>query len=104
MDKQIPSFGSSFNIPIITVDRAGHITSLDGNSSVQLPQGSLTINEKTENGSQVITDLSFVAETGAITAKNKNIGELLLTGYEQNENGYITAQNSINQAFKTLDI
>ena len=35
---------------------------------------------------------------------NKNIGELLLTGYEQNENGYITAQNSINQAFKALDV
>ena len=104
MDKQTPSFGSSFNIPIITVDRAGHITSLGGNSSVQLPQGSLTIKDETNNVSKVITDLSFVAETGAITAKNKNIGELLLTGYEQNENGYITAQNSINQAFKTLDV
>ena len=104
MDKQIPSFGSSFNIPIITVDRAGHITSLDGTSSIQLPQGSLTIKDETNNVSKVITDLSFVAEDGAITAKNKNIGELLLTDYEQDENGYITAQNSINQAFKALDV
>lgn len=103
MTNQSPSFGSSFNIPVITVDKAGHITSLDGNSSVQLPQGSLTINDETNNVSKVITDLSFVAEDGDITAKTKNVGELLLTGYQQNENGYIAAQNSINTAFKVLD-
>ena len=101
---QSPSFGSSFNIPIITVDKAGHITSLEGNSSVQLPQGSLTINDETNNVSKVITDLSFTPATGSTIAKSRNVGELLLTDYEQNENGYITAQNSINQAFKTLDI
>lgn len=103
MTNQSPSFGSSFNIPVITVDKAGHITSLEGNSSVQLPQGSLTINDETNNVSKVITDLSFTPTTGSTIAKNKNIGELLLTGYEQNENGYITSQNSINQAFKALD-
>ena len=103
MELQSPSFGSSFNIPIITVDKAGHITSLAGNSSVQLPQGSLTINNETNNVSKVITDLSFTPASGSTIAKNKNVGELLLTDYEQNENGYITAQNSINQAFKTLD-
>lgn len=109
MVSQSPSFGSSFNIPVITVDKAGHITSLNGNSSVQLPQGSLTVSEKTENGSQVITDLSFVAETGAITAQNKNVGELLLTNYEESKNatneliGYIQAANTINEAFKGLD-
>lgn len=103
MTNQSPSFGSSFNIPVITVDKAGHITSLEGNSSVQLPQGSLTINDETNNVSKVITDLSFTPATGSTIAKNRNVGELLLTGYEQNENGYITAQNSINQAFKALD-
>ena len=103
MTNQSPSFGSSFNIPVITVDKAGHITSLEGNSSVQLPQGSLTINDETNNVSKVITDLSFTPATGSTIAKNRNVGELLLTGYEQNENGYITAQNSINQAFKVLD-
>ena len=103
MTNQSPSFGSSFNIPVITVDKAGHITSLAGNSSVQLPQGSLTINDETNNVSKVITDLSFTPATGSTIAKNRNVGELLLTGYEQNENGYITAQNSINQAFKALD-
>ena len=103
MTNQSPSFGSSFNIPVITVDKAGHITSLEGNSSVQLPQGSLTINDETNNVSKVITDLSFTPATGSTIAKNRNVGELLLTGYEQNENGYIIAQNSINQAFKTLD-
>lgn len=109
MTNQSPSFGSSFNIPVITVDKAGHITSLEGNSSVQLPQGSLTINDETNNVSKVITDLSFVAENGAITAKNKNIGELLLTDYEESKNaaneliGYIQATNTINGAFKNLD-
>lgn len=103
MTNQSPSFGSSFNIPVITVDKAGHITSLEGNSSVQLPQGSLTINDETNNVSKVITDLSFTPTTGSTIAKNKNIGELLLTDYEQNEGGYITAQNSIKQAFKALD-
>jgi hypothetical protein len=47
--------------------------------------------------------LSFTPATGSTIAKNRNVGELLLTGYEQNENGYITAQNSINQAFKAFD-
>lgn len=109
MTNQSPSFGSSFNIPVITVDKAGHITSLDGNSSVQLPQGSLTINDETNNVSKVITDLSFVAEDGAIAAKNKNIGELLLTNYEESKNeaneliGYVQATNTINGAFKNLD-
>lgn len=103
MINQSPSFGSSFNIPVITVDKAGHITSLEGNSSVQLPQGSLTINDETNTVSKVITDLSFTPTTGSIIAKHKNVGELLLTDYEQNENGYVTAQNSINQAFKMLD-
>lgn len=109
MINQSPTFGSSFNIPVITVDKAGHITSLEGNSSVQLPQGSLTITDETNNVSKVITDLSFVAENGAITAKNKNIGELLLTGYEESKNaaneliGYIQATNTINGAFKNLD-
>ena len=78
-----PKFGETFIVEDHYFDDNGHKYATETHT-VLLPKGSLIDNES--NGADVITKLSFVEDTGALSSTRTNIGELLLTGYEKKDN------------------
>ena len=106
---QEPAFGATFDIakPMysFTTDEAGHVTaysSSDATVTVKIPLPSLT--DATATGSDVITQLSLVASTGALSTTRTNIGTLTLTGYTAlNENSTgVAATDTLNAAIAKL--
>lgn len=107
---QTPGFGSTFDIPkpvcSFTTDQAGHVTaysSSDAVVTVTIPQPSLT--DAQASGSDVITQLSLTASSGALSTTRTDIGALTLTGYQPLNNGSgttITANDSLNTAIAKL--
>lgn len=106
---QTPSFGSTFDIPkpmcSFTTDQAGHVTAYSSSAStvtVTIPQPSLT--DAQASGSDVITQLSLTASSGALSTTRTNIGSLTLTGYQPLNNGSetIVASDSLNAAIAKL--
>ena len=73
-----PEFGSTFTIEDWHYDDKGHKNNLTTHT-IQFPKGSLTAADS--NGADVITQLSFVPTTGALTTSRTNINNLLLTDY-----------------------
>ena len=95
-----PKFGDSFNVSTFGTDGTGHVGEL-GEYAIILPTPSL--NDLTATGASVLTGISMVPETGAITQTNANVGSLLLTGYPVEESDeQIAAKDSINEAFGKL--
>lgn len=94
------AFGDQFKVIQTSIDANGHVSTLN-EYTMSLPKGKY---EESESGSaKVITSLSFVDTTGALTGTYKNIGALNLTGYtEGNVNTDIIATDSINTAFGKL--
>lgn len=98
---ETPAFGSTFSIPEIKYDETGHIASVSTHT-VQIPLPSLNAVLSEDNAS-VITGLSLVDTTGALSQTNKKVGTLLLTDYTANtDNTDISASDSINGAFGKL--
>lgn len=106
---QTPSFGSTFDIPkpmySFTTDEAGHVTAYSSSAStvtVKIPQPSLT--DAQASGSDVITQLTLTASSGALSTTRTNIGLLTLTGYQplNNVSETITASDSLNTAIAKL--
>lgn len=99
VDKTL-AFGDQFKVIQAGIDTNGHVSTLN-EYTMSLPKGKY---EESESGSaKVITSLSFVDTTGALTGTYKNIGALNLTGYtEGNVNTDIAATDSINAAFGKL--
>jgi hypothetical protein len=85
-----PKFGETFIVEDHYFDDNGHKYATETHT-VLLPKGSLIDNES--NGADVITKLSFVGDTGALSSTRTNISELLLTGYEKKDNS-----NDVNNA------
>ena len=95
-----PKFGETFVIEDHYFDDNGHKYSTETHT-VLLPKGSLT--DSASNGADVITQLSFIADTGALSSTRTNISELLLTGYEKKDNGNdITNTDTLAQALSKL--
>ena len=94
-DAQTPSFGNTFNIPVIKYDQMGHIFSV-GTTTVKIPN--ITLTGGTGN---VVTDLTY--NNGSFTLSKANIGTLAITGYDAVINGYISATDSLNSALNKLD-
>lgn len=99
---QSPSFGATFNIPVVKYDSNGHISSV-GTNTVKIPEPSLT-----DNGSgNIITDLSLTKSTNAIVASKANVGSLALTGYTSDTkvtDTIVKASDTVNQAFSALEL
>lgn len=97
-----PSFGASFNIPIVTSDEAGHLIGFK-TETIKIPQGSLT-NAVEKSTSNAITSLDFVPSTGALTVGRTNIGDLIITGYSKptSVSATISATDSLNTALGKL--
>ena len=98
-----PTFGGTFTITDLDFDSKGHKAN-SGTHTVTIPQGSLS--DTTANGADVITQLSFTANTGALSTTRANIGTLLLTGYTAQSgigSSSVNANQTLNQALAALD-
>lgn len=96
-----PQFGDTFTIEDWSFDSKGHKNELSTHT-VLIPKGSL--NDLTATTSSVITGLSMVDETGAITQTNNDVGKLALTGYDSTTAGQtaVGSGDSINTAIGKL--
>lgn len=105
---QTPSFGGTFNIPkpvcSFTTDQAGHVIAYSSNNNVvtvTIPQPSLT--DVQASGSDVITQLSLTASSGALSTTRVDIGSLTLKGYQLGQdNAAVEATDSLNAAIAKL--
>lgn len=98
---ETPAFGSTFLIPEVKYDETGHISTV-GTHTVKIPLPSLNATLSEDNAS-VITGLSFIDTTGALSQTNKKVGTLLLTDYlAGTDKTDISASDSINNAFAKL--
>lgn len=103
-DNVTPSFGGAFQIPYLKYDEKGHIVS-NGTHNVTLPKVSLTnVADITNATSTVLIGATIEEESGAISITNKNVGTLLLTGYQTKDSvsGDISATDTINDAISKL--
>lgn len=99
------SFGDTFAITKLGFDEKGH---KGGESTHSITLPSLTINDTSPNGADVITAIGFTNGTAAtINTTRSNIGTLLLTGYDITDNGTvetaIAANDSLNVAIERLE-
>lgn len=95
---QMPNFGSTFKVPYLVSDEAGHITTLTDHT-VKIPLPSLT------NGTgNVVTGLALTPTTGALTETKANVGTLALTGYSLPESvtALPSATDTVNSAIGKL--
>lgn len=100
-DAQTPNFGATFDINNhMRVDEAGHVHEV-GSTTVTIPLPSLTEKSSWTNPetAQVMTDISLVASTGALTYYKQNVGTLLLTQYN---NTYTHASDKKNDTDQTV--
>ena len=98
-----PTFGGDFNVPYLSVDKAGHVTALTHNT-VTIPAPSLT-----DGTGNVMTNLALTASSGAFTVTKANVGTLALTDYSAptvptglTARSSIAATDSLNAAIAAL--
>ena len=94
-----PKFGDTFTVDDWYFDDKGHKYA-GGTHTIKIPQPSIENPVKTD--ASVLTELSLELATGKLTVTNKNVGELILTGYNKPTNGIFEASDSINSAFEKL--
>lgn len=98
-DAVTPNFGATFTIDDWYFDDKGHKYA-GGTHTVKIPQPSL--NSLTTTNASVLTDLTLNATTGAFSQSSKNVGDLILTGYNKPTDGVFEATDSINSAFRKI--
>lgn len=93
------TFGSSITLPKLFTDRAGHIVK-EETFSVSIPKGSY---ENTKEGN-VLTSLSFIDTTGALSSEKSYLGTLTLgAGYTTNNKlNTITKDTTLNDSISKL--
>ena len=98
-DVDFSTFGSSITLPKLFTDRAGHVVK-EETFSVSIPKGSY---ENTKEGN-VLTSLSFIDTTGALTSEKSYLGTLILgEGYTTNNKlNTITKDTTLNDSISKL--
>lgn len=97
---QTPNFGSTFTVPTVGIDEAGHVATLT-ESEVKIPLPSIV--EGT--GGNVITSISLIPSTGEFTLNKSFIGFLQLNGYKlQNDYSLVKSSDTLNQAISKLQL
>lgn len=98
-DVDFSTFGSSITLPKLFADRAGHVVK-EETFSVSIPKGSY---ENTKEGN-VLTSLSFIDTTGALSSEKSYLGTLTLgTGYITNDKlNTITKDTTLNDSINRL--
>jgi hypothetical protein len=95
-----PKFGETFTIEDWYFDSKGHKHSKNSHT-VMIPKGSLT--DATASGSDLITQLSFTPESGALSTTRVNLSSLKLAGYvKETSNSNISAEDTLAQALSKL--
>ena len=99
-NNETPEFGSTFEIEDWVFDDKGHQTNKSVHT-VKIPQGSLS--DQTKTGSDIITQLSFVPSTGALTSTRENLSSIKLADYvKDNDNNDVAATDTLGQALSKL--
>lgn len=99
---ETPEFGSTFDIPEVKYDEAGHISSV-ATHTVKIPLPSLNV--FTASSASVITDMSMEASEGAIAVTLDDIGNRELTGYVIGTNSEpIANTDKVNEAFGKVQV
>lgn len=98
-DVDFSTFGSSITLPKLFADRAGHVVK-EETFSVSIPKGSY---ENTKEGN-VLTSLSFIDTTGALSSEKSYLGTLTLgIGYITNDKlNTITKDTTLNDSINRL--
>lgn len=98
-DIDFSTFGSSITLPKLFTDRAGHVVK-EETFSVSIPKGSY---ENTKEGN-VLTSLSFIDTTGALSSEKSYLGTLTLgNGYTTNDKlNTITKDTTLNDSISKL--
>ena len=96
-----PAFGDSFTIEDWSFDDKGHKSGLQSHI-VTIPKGSFTLNTSV-NSADVITSLSFVDTTGALSATYQSVGSLQLTGYTLPSNPDVQQIQILSSALNASD-
>lgn len=93
------TFGSSIALPKLFTDRAGHVVK-EETFSVSIPKGSY----KNAKEGNVLTSLSFIDTTGALTSEKSYLGTLILgEGYTTNNKlNTITKDTTLNDSISKL--
>lgn len=95
-----PKFGDTFTIEDWYFDSKGHKHSKNSHT-VMIPKGSLA--DATASGSDLITQLSFTPESGALSTSRVNLSSLKLAGYvKETSNSNISAEDTLAQALSKL--
>jgi hypothetical protein len=98
-DVDFSTFGSSITLPKLFTDRAGHVVK-EETFSISIPKGSY---ENAKEGN-VLTSLSFIDTTGALTSEKSYLGTLILgEGYTTNDKlNTITKDTTLNDSINKL--
>lgn len=97
---QTPNFGSTFTVPTIGIDEAGHVATLT-ESEVKIPQPSLVKGF----GGNVLTGLLLEPTSGTFTELKASVGNLTLDGYSLGRNySLIKETDTINEAFSKVQL
>lgn len=97
-----PKFGDTFNIPVITVDNAGHVTAFK-TETVRIP--GLEFTEDTDNTNDVVINMSYRydedSKTGIFTELRGHVDNLLIQDYsiDNGSNVKLANTDSIHLAF-----
>ena len=100
-----PKFGDTFNIPVITVDNAGHITAFD-TETVRIP--GLEFTEDTDDTNDVVINMSYRydenSDTGIFTELRGHVDNLLIQDYSisNGSNTKLANTDSIHLAFAKI--
>ena len=100
-----PKFGDTFNIPVITVDNAGHVTAFT-TETVRIP--GLEFTEDTDNTNDVVINMSYRydenSDTGIFTELRGHVDSLLIQDYSisNGSNTKLANTDSIHLAFAKI--
>ena len=95
---QTPSFGSSFNIPTLNFDAAGHLSSV-GTKTVSLPGLSAEVEGETKK--DVITSIT-PSSSGVLTFATEDVDQFTLKNYGI-AGSFVNSGLTIAGAFKAID-
>lgn len=103
-ENETPNYGAAFNIPEVKYDEAGHISGV-ATHTVTFPTPSFKTEPATSNSANIITNISMVPGTLAITQTNANVGTRTLEEYSLGDNNEdIKTTDTINAAFGKLQV
>lgn len=102
-----PKFGGTFNVPVITVDNAGHITAFD-TETVRIP--GLELEDDSDNTNDVVINMSYRydvdKDTGIFTEERAHVDNLIIQDYSIDgvANAKLANTDSIHGAFAKLQV